>query len=119
MKGFENGGIKDDDVNAKPISPLLQMSDFLQNRKSSTISNDLQKKDNIIPPSEVKIVHKIQDNNLREDDCCLNDIEKENKFKEKVNENRASNGPAASINNHISDTDKAINSLSYEQHVKD
>ena len=112
MKGVENKGMKEDDVKAKPISPLFQNSDFLHNRKNSTLSNGSEKKNNIVTVLQMKTTNKSGDSDPHED---VKDTVKENGPGERINTDRASEDQASPIGGQINST----NSYSYEQHVED
>lgn len=120
LKGFENGALKDDNMNAKTITPLLQNSDFLLNRKNSTASNQSEKKNIIIADFEIETAHKIKDSDVPvEERHYLNATEKENSPDKVLDTDKISDSQTSTICNEINNTDKDTNRLSYEQRMED
>lgn len=118
INGFENKGMKEDDIKTKAISPLFPNSDFLQNRKNSTISNQSEKKNNIVPVLEMKSTNKTTYNDLQPKDHRVNGTDA---FKGKVNETykeNASDIQTLSVNSPTNNENK-INNFTYEQRVDD
>lgn len=117
MKGFDNKGMKDDDIKAKNISPLFCNVDSLQ--KNSNVSE--KKITTIIPVLELNNQIKMNDYVPPSNEHSQCDVEGINDIKQEDDSATVlplSATPEADFRNDLSDVHHDKTRLSYENHVE-